>query len=148
MTKPEMIEAIRKAAIKANPEIVELKFGCVIYPNYFVVESYGQEQEEKGLGILCLDRDSGFLARVSFYENDMYEREIIGRDIGLADVLMMIEHNWRLKSDGMGDVYKIDLINDQKVLGELRRLRYWDLTKPLYDQSEETIRFIFNLIPK
>jgi len=128
MTKPEMIEAIRKAAIEANPEIVELKFGCEVYCEQGIEDDKGNYHDEYS---------------------------IVTGDIQLADVLMALNeevkafqksshtqtvHQWTVAVDVQGFFHKITS------QGTDFYDKRWDLTKPLTLQCEETIRFIFNFL--
>lgn len=141
MTKTEMIEAIRKAAIAANKSILDLKFGCKIKQEngcewMIVGEVYPQKNSKRTYAMVSL------ITGAFLTDNIREKEEIIGRDIGLADVLNLSMHLIDQK------YHPHDPENrNQKYLEEsLMILSKWDLTKPFHLQSEETIRFIFNLI--
>lgn len=142
MTKPEMIEAIRKACIKANPEIVELKFGCKVKLPGEVIAIFVRDNNS-----FVTDDKRRFVDHLGIKPSKFDIKEIIGREIGLADVLMAINK----KNGHIGNVYCRDdgvfgILEQDDEYHNFRLSEKWDLTKPLTLQSEETIRFIFSLL--
>jgi len=116
----EKIEAIRMACIAVNPEIVELKFGCVY------------RCKKKGYGhcltIPMLTKDGPVKRNTEGeFVRDEYIKEIIGRPIRLADVLNINRY-----------------ISDLNVLAIVR---FWNLGNDnLLNQNIDTIDFIYDLI--
>lgn len=145
MTKDQKIKEIREACIRANPEIVELKFGCKVEfdKSYCEYTCVGKDED-----YYTYWKDKGDDERHNFTvsERDGWKPiEIIGRDIRLADVLYVIKQNIHEK-ESRHQLAKVSM-SDQ-----VNRLLYtnrWNLLKDnLEDQSEDTISFIHNLLCK
>lgn len=144
------LEQIRQACIKANSEIVELKFGCEF--RYFEgLNRYGHRRTPT-VKYLCLNTQDEIVAYLVSPANTRLEikkddiEEILGRPIRLADVLLAISkadennHNkiW-MKSDG-----RIVANFETK---SLKSVVDWDLLKDdLTQQSETTIDFIHSIL--
>lgn len=132
------IEEIRAKCILANPEIVELKFGC----KFIDLES------TQTMIYLNETRSGATFAFSETLGNDCYEDDfrfeddtkitIIGRDIRLADVLCL------------PDTEKMKNATDtENAIECFNFLMMWNLKKDrLEDQSPECIKFIHNLICK
>jgi hypothetical protein len=137
---PEKLAGIRVACIEANPEIVELKFGCRFhfteeYDNY---EMGSRDVEDIAIGV---NRDGDFLHIVGIaneYDFDHYsEVQSLGRQIRLADVLNAM---WLGEFDN-----NPTLRAEQEKVHQLAIM--WNLCKDdLTQQSPETIDFIHSLI--
>lgn len=144
MTNQEKIEVIRKACIKANDDILKLQFGCLISCNDFSKPSireyagwkWDRDTESK---IRMVMESSGQL----FPFDDNFE--ILGRPIRLADVLLAIEKkNLLIAIDEEGAFIQYDSIDGEYTL---RVYENWNLLKDsIYDQSEETINFLYELL--
>ncbi len=161
MTTKEQIEFIRQKCIEANPEIMELKFGCRLKdkvdgeeylfvdwhfntcPTVLPVEAIGKNPFEDE----CAWQDTIFSMGSVTNEkikhplgNNESTYEIIGRPIRLADVLILLQDSKNLKWREVG-------IGDPRLLTPILLTSYWDLFKDdLTLQSPETIEFIFNLL--
>jgi len=144
MTKPEMIEAIRNAAILANQKIVEPKFGCEILVHLPHSELICRVIKEGNDGSIMLDYSGFWWTKEQLSYDKKFE--IIGRDIGLSDVLMVIKGDMEHVIDENGHFLQLHSAYETGLMKYEGTGIYWDLTKPLHDQSEETIRFIFNLL--
>ena len=82
MTNQKYIEEIRKVCIKANPEILELKFGCRIgNKRKYRLEYVGFNNRQHCL-VLWKDGEQSLL-----FVDNVKQEEILGRPITLADVL-------------------------------------------------------------
>lgn len=85
MTTQEKLAAVKAKIIEANPEIMELKFGCMVKGNSeiptlnYVGKSNGQH---------CLSYKRSNKDELLFVDN--LGVEIIGRPITLEDVLMVL----------------------------------------------------------
>ena len=143
----ELIKEIREKCIKANPEIVELKFGCIIQikgskptvlDNKTPIVLKGNKFEEKGL-YFNLAKNK-FYQKHKMFGGDL-EVKIIGRPIRLADVLLAMPVRFYVKS-GNGyflDSRKADLPSCQEC--------FWDLEDDnLEHQSEETLTFLKTIL--
>lgn len=93
----EKYNAVRAAIIKANPEIMDLKFGCLIRTRLWgegvitapvAKESYLVNFPEKG-----------DLVRKEMWCSTWLGDEIIGRPIHLADVLIAIKERCQFQSN-------------------------------------------------
>ncbi len=145
--KNQHIETIRKACIKANPSITELKFGCrfffkennspCVYLNTWKSYTYFM------YGHPATPYLSHSIKTGEFEEIPL---EIIGRPITLADVLLAISRSsngrgYAVESDGTF-MYSEDIYRNHWV-SEYER---WNLTKPLEQQSPNCLEFIANLL--
>ncbi len=126
------LEQLTKKIQELVPEIMELKFGCqllkknigVIFNIYSVVERH-----KSGGGYYRTE-----LGDIKFGEIDKYK--IIGRPINIEDILL---------ADSIKRRWTGNLFIDHS--GGLNGTEYhWTFGKPLHDQSEETIKFLANLL--
>lgn len=123
------LQKIREACIKANPEIVELKFGC---------EVRLKVRGDQGVIIEALRIPSNGPRGFVYWNKDMGEVrvlfaddfEILGRPIRLADVLLAIDTQGKSHHEVNGD--------ECFLCSGLWNLRQDDLSL----QSEETLNFI------
>jgi hypothetical protein len=115
---------IREKCIAANPEIVELKFGC--------------EFENVKTG-------ARFIIPTNGYPNDNHK--ILGRPIRLADVLLAIENaNGNIELATYGEPLHIGHYEKPEREGYYSKA-YWNLrADDLEKQSEETISFLYELL--
>jgi hypothetical protein len=145
MTKPELLEKIRLKCVEANAEILELKFGCVvmaevrlegtILPSHTILKHTIYSIE----GIDGMARYHGVgQQHSSFWRSDI--KEIIGREITLEDVLVAIR-TLPLESP-LRDI----ITSAHPLYREGTTIKLWQLTKPLSDQSEETLKFIYDIL--
>lgn len=142
-------EEIRKACIKANDEIVELKFGCVV--------EVKNELPDKAIYI---SEASGNCGQIHFNPSTTYflkhEIEgsievskigkIIGRPLHLEDIMLAVKElaykdvkGFKIRWTPFGEVktWKDDC-------PEI--LKRWNLKKSFENQSEETKSFIHGLL--
>lgn len=147
--KQQYIDKIREACIKANPEIMELKFGCevkIIKDSENIVPR-GQVRDfvfesVNGHTIICTSYDG-----VSNPKNPRgviihkagTKLKAVGRPIQLADVLLAIQN----KKFGQ-PIYKVGGLakGGSLIIDEV----HWKLRSSLEDQSEETLKFISELL--
>ena len=131
----EQIETIRQVCIKANPEIVELKFGCEVINNgisRFVTENRGNEIVTFSGGISFSNKIKAFMENF----------EIIGRPIRLADVLLAIKD---IPVEKKINILGNDHMPQNSTLAHI--VTFWKLDKDdLTIQSPETIAFIYELL--
>jgi len=134
-TKQNKTQKIREKVIEANPEIVELKFGCRIEGGGVVMDN-GWVYWDTPEGNTCVD-------------NFDFEGEIIGRPIRLADILMAIQGSgkgfWSV-SDGGAFVFNGEedpnIIDVQEISWNLKEntLEWHAKNRP------ETIDFLYKLL--
>jgi len=145
MNKQEKIEAIRQKCIEANPEIVELKFGCIFEHTWC---------GEKTINIISSKPEPSMnqiLLRVPTIDGNTWDFEIpfqkeykiLGRPIRLADVLLAIGKKQEIKP-------RLELWSVQLEMMFTRNERnnaMWNLLKDsLSDQSSECIDFLYELL--
>lgn len=159
--REEKIKAIRQACIKANPEIVELKFGCrykrveyklkisgepeVLREKEYTIfdTNYTFDGEKFHIDGFVFTEDKGrtypelgdrMFGATALKDHDNIKFEIIGRPIRLADVLVArgLEH----------------FHNDDKTNELIYGYRHsWNLLRDSLDeQSDECIEFIHGLL--
>jgi hypothetical protein len=136
-----LLQEVRAKVIEAVPEIVELKQGCKIvqkyslYPWTVVVSPVF---EEGGESFVYTTDPNGqryekvFLERYS--PNANFIRDILGRPVTLADVLLAITFHRNHGPANLGGFTR-DLLN----LG-------WKLSLPLDEQDEDAIGFLHKML--
>lgn len=130
------LEKIRAACIKANPEIVELKFGC------FVKNPY---RERESIAVfLWKESKIAFLLHPRFgaekYLDGADPLGVLGRPITLADVLLAIG------SAAGENYYSVD-VNGVFFRGNKIDGHHWNLRQDnLESQSPETQLFLSELL--
>ncbi len=131
-------DKIKQACIKANPEIVELKFGCVVKGHQFgvIIDNQTIRWEDAEIE----DVEMGYLNNLEINLGI----KIIGRPIRLADVLLATRNaagttdKWKQKTPKGKDWY--EFINYAITL-------YWNLKDDNLDhQPEPTKKFIADLL--
>lgn len=146
MTRDEKLQAIRAKVVEANPEIVQLKYGCLIdcklWGRQMIVDKW---KDASGEGWCLVNPD--YPGRSSCSTSDENIIKVYGRPIRLADVLLA--HRLRFPADGTTrtnesfmrhhtgqfreDIWEIAL---------LWNLREDDLSR----QPDETIDFLHSLL--
>lgn len=137
MTKDQKIEAIHAWCIKANPDIVSLKSGCRVLLKKGVEVTFisSKPMGHDGMWVYCKE-ENGNITKFSY--NASF-KDIIGRDIRLADVLLALKQHPDCDTSWEYEVASI-------IIWEFSRK--WNLRADnLNDQSDETIDFIQSLIP-
>lgn len=131
------MEELKKVIQSANPEIMELKFGCVVKKinsnSPRIIVGVGEK-------FLYLKHGNG---ATSYRKEDVLI--VIGRPITLADVLISTNNS----------LYDVSLIkgnNDCLLIGhrdlELSKFVKWNLKETLEGQSPECIDFLKKLLVK
>lgn len=160
-TKHSLIENIRKEVIKANPSILDLKRGCFIKIEDFGIGEFSDHwingkspihHETGGYYVIKhgMGWDGYYCDKKCIYtisdgvKQENKDVEILGRTIGIADVLLAINKNYNhiveLRSSGEILLQKISG-------GDIDYVSDWDLKNDnLESQSEETLLFINNLL--
>lgn len=140
MTK---LETIRAACIKANPEIVELKFGCEV--SYEGWECILLDVPRQNPAMWVLAQSKTLPDEETDGEVYIPDCEIIGRPIRLADVLLAIgkdEKDIYFKNSDT-TIPKWKIIHSDITGSSIG----WNLLKDdLTLQSDETIDFLSTLI--
>ncbi len=132
MTTQQKIKNIREACIKANDEIMELKFGCEIYKTSVATCKIIGETPRVFKIITC----GGFYKE--YFKENIKNFKIIGRPIRLADVLLA------MSVIGCMTVGSNQLINITDVNAPDIR---WNLKDDnLEHQSEQCLYFIYKII--
>lgn len=137
MEHQDKIALIRQKAIKANPEIVELKFGCKVLLN---IRKWESQLITNEIGWRGNDKTQFQGQDIEFWNDDI--REIIGRPVRLADVLLAIEET----KPGFLVVAKNGRMT--QITNEFADiLRGWTWAKDdLSLQDEPTINFLYEIL--
>lgn len=138
------IKLIKEKCIEANPEIMELKFGCYINPSVDSVWYVLHELVGGYVNAIEIVQDEEHL--VYGAKTRIFPKEILGRPIRLADILIAIE---KVK---LGDVYYSIRTGGEIIKGNIEtsyeeEVSFWNLrTDNLDQQSPECIEFLENLL--
>ena len=157
MNRSQQIEVIRAACVKANPEIVELKFGCEIQANLSVEDrSVYKVIGRNGNAWVCRAGNDEHCHTAFFGENSGFL--IIGRPPRLADVLLAIR---KKETPDLGDPWSPFLFvnswgifyrfsgsfkSGERVLCEYGSLGWILENDDLNLQSDDTISFLYELV--
>lgn len=142
------LDIVREACVKANPQIMEMAFGCEVQGigalGGFMKWRYAGKLSASGMEAWSLISQTGSKENAEkVIGNDELKYEILGRPIRLADVIhtIMCNHesdNIRLFSD-IGEVEFDD--------GLRKKTAKWNLLKDdLRNQSEPTLSFLVGLL--
>jgi len=125
---------VREKCVTANPEIVELKFGCLV--SWRKGTFYFGGRRKKGKSVLI--NKSG----LSLYSVSSHEYRIIGRSLRLADILLAI-----IEKMSVGDLRGFNINSyGEFFLGDDAK-GSWNLRADDYDlQTEECKNFIANML--
>lgn len=156
----ELVEVI----VKAVPDIMEIKHGCLLKPkvgkctfmvlaqtkdHVQVLNTFAMEYEHigpDGNPIQWVWKDKGAnKAIVTFAERF----EILGRPITLEDVLRALKESkreWIYAIDCYGNLLEYNPEEGWEVEVHEYNLFKWHLGKPLSEQSQETITFLHSLL--
>lgn len=131
MTREEKVVLIRAKCIEANPEIVELKFGCA-----YKVEN------RKELFIVNSDFAIQTIGNL--------KPKIIGRRITLADILLVLNESVKGCQYGLTPMFGCEygrfIFQDANAGTFMGDEPVWWYKKPIEDQDEKTIDFLYDLI--
>jgi hypothetical protein len=143
------LKTVRDACIRANPQILELGFGCEIIGPFgkAIVLAKAKEHIEgaqKFVGqrySVLRGRTSSFYARVAI-------KEILGRKIGLADVLLAIDYHSNTHNIDVPKFFDVKEDMPNQALFLVGKIVYaWNLPKDdLNLQSEPTVQFLADLL--
>lgn len=139
MTHQDHLTAVRSAIIAAVPSILELKFGCEIK---FPKGEIGMIVEEKPSYVWYIFPDSD--EKIKRTKRVVQEYcEIIGRKIGIADVLMAMEK--RTVNFGCLNINQGGLMEFESAT-ETKRAQ-WDLTTDDLNLAKpETVEFLYKIL--
>ena len=146
--REEHIQTIREACIKANPEIMELKFGCEV-----------ETKSDGKMRVITFDISSAVLANlcgtIALPHTDF---KILGRPLRLADVLLALEKREGVDlffGRGVDEQGKQIPVKDLHVNDGFQfasaaipiLLRDWNLRKDTIEsQSDETLKLLAGLL--
>ena len=140
MTKTKALSIIKQACVEANPSIMDLKFGCRVFVQNYIMSVFiledrrGQTHVEETQYVLDFV-GFGTHAESLVQFNEKHITEILGRPITLSDILLAICKT--------GEVFSVDSrgwLNNQEV--------QWDMLKPLHEQELPTLLFIAGILKK
>lgn len=132
------LQKIKDACIKANPEIMELKFGCDIHNHHTGNKLIYISQTRAGSHKVLMPFGDTFTFPKKVTENGDWI--ILGRPIRLADVLLALKEGPSISfSADYSEFFEGDI--------NIRSGIFWNLKDDnLEHQSEETINFIADLL--
>ena len=145
---PSNLQQLKEEIQRLRPEIMELKFGCNVkcklYSGFFLRKEKIHNGFVVGYSKLTNEIPVFFYgAGIVWCSNE--NLEILGRPITLEDVLAVLYLD--------DEDYRPDVnIGWKKNVGECflftfnEKMYAWEYGKPLDDQSEETISFLYKLI--
>lgn len=141
----DKIKTIREACVKANPDIMKLVDGCKI--KIWWMENPNERLKYPDEVCDFTSRSMSDNGKVDDEYHQIIEDnvtgtiKILGRKIGLADVLLAINRP-RFFIDTDGWIGELVAVKPKKCV---RRIK-WDLKEDLEHQTEEVIDFIYSLI--
>jgi hypothetical protein len=154
------LEIIRRACIKANPSILELKFGCEVERFVGEIDTFVKLAcwRDKNVAVFYRKSKNGKVDQLFNFEptdDEIQNWKILGRPIRLSDVLLALQKankNISIQDYGcfmwFGNPDKNDPCEIEgwnEIFGDKRIT--WDLKNDnLESQSEETIKFLANLL--
>ena len=138
------MKKLKEAIQKANPSIMNLEFGCVILENTgleVIFTGKNNEEEDTYTGV---NKSNNLLTSpLRLYIKDI--KEIIGRPITLADVLIALEKQFKNKKIQFSITAK-DILFSEPILEN--EIIAWNLKEDLGGQSPETIKLLTKLLVK
>lgn len=135
MTNPTPYNQLRQLLTERLPHLKELSFGCEIklrdfdQNHIFLTEYIGDQR---------FYTEHIYDETIYSFENGVYIPEIIGHPPTLQDVLLVID----IKRSGIETAYRTKSAGLDLPFCE----ETYDLTKPLADQSDETLLALIELI--
>jgi len=138
------MKKLKEAIQKANPSIMNLEFGCVILENTGLeVIFMGKNNEEEDTYTGVNKSNNLLTSPLRLYIKDI--KEIIGRPITLADVLIALEKQFKNKKIQFSITAK-DILFSEPILEN--EIIAWNLKEDLGGQSPETIKLLTKLLVK
>lgn len=135
------LKELKQAIYELLPDLKKLEFGCEVNVNNPALKNKihiycGNDLYNDGNYIAKLHDGDCVSMELEDAEKEKYGVEIIGKPIGLPDVLRALDLNYGINSDGffldLGDTINYKL--------------KWNLKENLDNQSEEVIKFLHSLI--
>lgn len=147
MTKQEMLAEVEAKIREDIPRLMELNVGCKLW--------FSDSHNSSLIKIIAEDKEEDcFYVLEDSYDVDKYKKsfinehyQIIGHDIMLNDVLEWLLFNaFSVEFQENGDFNKYRY-SDNNLVFDRFDFASWYLPSPyLKDQSEELIKFLYNLI--
>lgn len=137
------LESITEKIVVAVPEIMEPGFGCKLLPKNVSAFKWADPGDS---AVIVRTLEGGESVRIVWSDaristEELSDFEILGRPIGLADVLRAMPIGIHLKT--MGDQTRMVAYDEE---GNNSGLEWWDLTQPLSGQSEECHAFLDTIL--
>lgn len=139
ITIHEKRDAIREACIKANPSIMDLENSVFI--RNFTNTQDAQKWVNSFDNIKSVEMSPFHPDKVYGYPSVWIKIEILGRKIGLADVLLAIKERYMV---GLLQTEGVLFKNGTEWLGEISWA--WNLLLPFEEQSDELYDFLYQLL--
>lgn len=136
-------EKLKQVIQQANPEIMELKFGCEIHYEMFPMRTIRTGIAMYGVGNkeICVMHE-GLIPDFIYEKRDL--KKILGRPIRLADVLLALQSNTRIeKTVLMMNLPGTFAYSD----AEHHVIARWNLKNDNFEhQSDHTKQFLIELL--
>ncbi len=126
------MEKLKQKIYKLLPDLKELEFGCEIEGNHAIVVLSNNKEV-----LLFWKKSKTF----KWYNIERFEYKIIGKPIGLAEVLRALGEKYAFEGTGM--LLKREFGSDYY---SCAGMLYWNLKENLDNQSKEVIEFLNKLI--
>lgn len=138
---------LKSAIVSAVPEIMELGFGCEVI---LVNKNFPKVINLKTPIVYCKQNGEFQLRGRDDFYTKFDCREIIGRNITIADVLLAIYKNRddnEYAVDLSGNFMKLDSGDPDDEFDTFEHTKYWwNNHKDLSGQDEETINFLHSIL--
>jgi len=135
------LEELKQIIIKANPSILDLKFGCKVKTETVVIEG-------KIIRSLSNDRVEVLVEGINnqiILKNQI--AEILGRDITLSDVLVALgKKNLKIAIVVEENNLIINYWDSKPAFKFPRNTCNWIPNKPFHEQSKETWEFLYEVM--
>lgn len=131
------LQRVQAKVVEANPDIMELKFGCRIDAKgkATLIEYVGYSNRQHALRAILNDGKEALLL-----VDNVFTDSILGRDIGLEDVLRTIPHSKGYIVDHVGNFWRMD---GTHIRGTGQQ---WHLGTSLHLQPQPTIDFLDTIL--
>lgn len=156
LTTDSKREYVKGKCIESNPSIKDLVFGCEVkgfstaLGRTFLLEMFDDPDELWGRMSVYPENWKDYRSEpvytASWKKPSKKDFEIIGRKIGLADVLLVIEKNGiEIEMNVYGDIFHIGHYEKPNKEGYYSK-SFWSLSQDFDHQSQELYDFLYELL--
>ncbi len=139
--RSQLIQDIERACRISNPDLLKLEFGCRIA----LVPPFTEDPWT----ILYADGNGWVLGRLNetFYiSKEDQDIEILGKEPGLADVLLALQNEDKIELFQYGNLLTMGHYEDADSRSGHYDYCHWDLSKNLSGQEGATLQFLHSLL--